>query len=100
MPSRKATRGQQPSLRRAGAPADAGAKHARGSASCSVPVRQSANDLQGDVTEASKARYLDQIQRMYPIPGYDADVHAVYTTETENPLQPDNGNNAWNEMPE
>ena len=63
-----------------------------------VPVRQSANDLEGDVTEANKARYMDQIQRMYPISGYDASVHAVYTTETENPLQPDNGNNAWNEV--
>ena len=42
-----------------------------------VPVRQSANDLEGDVTEANKDRYLDQIRRMYPISSYDVEVHAV-----------------------
>ena len=61
-----------------------------------VPVRQSANQLQGDVTTANRDRYLDFTQRIYPIPGYQADVHAVYTTATPEPLQSDNANGAWN----
>jgi hypothetical protein len=63
-----------------------------------VPVRQSANDLEGDVTEGNKDRYLDQIRRMYPVSSVAAEVHQVYTTEFEGPLQADNGNNAWNEV--
>ena len=63
-----------------------------------VPVRQSANDLEGDVTEGNKDRYLDQIRRMYPVSSVGADVHAVYTTEFDGALQADNGNNAWNEV--
>jgi hypothetical protein len=63
-----------------------------------VPVLQSANELQGDVTEGNKDRYLDQIRRMYPVSSVDADVHAVYTTEFEGALQGGNGNNAWNEV--
>jgi hypothetical protein len=61
-----------------------------------VPVRQSANQLQGDVATANRDRYLDFTRRIYPIPGYEADVHAVYTTTTSDPLQPDNANGAWN----
>jgi len=61
-----------------------------------VPVRQSANLLQGDVTDANRNQYLDLAQRIYPLPGYDAGVHAVYTTTTGNPLQSDDANGAWN----
>ena len=63
-----------------------------------VPVRQSANQLQGDVTAGNRDQYLDLVQRMYPLPGYDADVHAVYATTTTNPLQSDDANNAWNQI--
>jgi hypothetical protein len=60
-----------------------------------IPVRQSANQLQGDVTDANRDQYLDLAQRIHPLPGYDADVHAVYTTTTGNPLQSDDANGAW-----
>lgn len=61
-----------------------------------VPVRQSANQLTGDVTTANRDQYLDFTGRLYPLPGYDADVHQVYTTTTDSPLQSDNANGAWN----
>ncbi len=61
-----------------------------------VPVRQSANQLQGDVTTANRNGYVDFAQRVYPLPGYDADVHQPYTTTTTQPLQSDDGNGAWN----
>jgi hypothetical protein len=61
-----------------------------------IPVRQSANQLQGDVTDANRDQYVDLAQRIYPLPGYDADVHAVYTTTTGNALQSDDANGAWN----
>jgi hypothetical protein len=60
-----------------------------------VPVKQAANGLQGDVSEANKARFIDLTQQIHPLPGIDADVHAVYTTTTTDPLQSDNGNSAW-----
>jgi hypothetical protein len=61
-----------------------------------VPVRQQANQLEGDVTVANRDQYLDRTQRMYPLPGYDAAVHQVYTTTTANALQSDDANGAWN----
>jgi hypothetical protein len=60
-----------------------------------VPVRQAANQLQGEVTAGNRDQYLDLTQRIYPIPGYDADVHAVYATTTTDPLQADDANGAW-----
>jgi hypothetical protein len=60
-----------------------------------IPVRQSANQLQGDVTAGNRDQYLDLVQRIYPLPGYDADVHAVYATSTTDPLQSDDANGAW-----
>jgi hypothetical protein len=63
-----------------------------------VPVLQSANDFQGDVTEANKNRYVDQVRRLYPVSEVHADVHAVYTTKFAGALEPGNGNNAWNEV--
>jgi hypothetical protein len=61
-----------------------------------VPVRQQANQLEGDVTVANLDQYLDRTRRMYPIPGYDAAVHQVYTTTTADPLVSDDANGAWN----
>jgi hypothetical protein len=58
-----------------------------------VPVLQSANGLQGRVSDANKAEYLDLIRRIYPIPGYDAVVHSVFTTA--GPLQGNDANGAW-----
>ena len=60
-----------------------------------VPVRQSANDLVGDVSDANRGRYLEMSRRMHPLPGVDADVHAVYTTTTNDALEADDGNGAW-----
>jgi hypothetical protein len=61
-----------------------------------VPVRQSASGLQGDVTAANSGEYLDLARRMYPLSGYDVEVHEVYTTTTPDALQPGNENGAWN----
>ncbi len=44
-----------------------------------VPVVQSGNTLQGDVTEANKAGYMEFATRIYPISSYDAVVRAPYT---------------------
>ncbi len=60
-----------------------------------VPVRQTANQLEGDVTTGNSDQYLDLAQRIYPLPGYDAEVHDVYLTDTADPLQPDDANGAW-----
>jgi hypothetical protein len=58
-----------------------------------VPVQQNTTGLTGRVTAGNRAEYLDLIRRIYPIPGYDAVVHAVFTTE--GPLQGDDANGAW-----
>jgi hypothetical protein len=58
-----------------------------------VPVLQNATGLTGRVSGANKEEYLDLIRRIYPIPGYDATVHATFTTE--GPLQSDDANGAW-----
>jgi hypothetical protein len=60
-----------------------------------VPVRQRVSGLQGDVSAGNRSQYLDLTRRMYPTAGTDGDVHAVYTTDTPDPLQPDDGNGAW-----
>ena len=44
-----------------------------------VPVVQSGNNLQGDVTEANKHSYMEFAARIYPISSYDAIVRAPYT---------------------
>ena len=63
-----------------------------------IPVRQSANQFEGDVTAGNVDQYLDLAQRIYPLPGYDAEVHRVYITDTSDPLQADDANNAWNQI--
>ena len=60
-----------------------------------VPVKQRANGLQGDVTAATEARFLGPTLRMYPLPGGDPDLHAVYTTTTTAALDPADANGAW-----
>ena len=60
-----------------------------------VPVRQQASGLTGDVSDANRGRYLELTRKLYPLPGTDGDVHAVYTTATSEPLQPGNANGAW-----
>ena len=59
-----------------------------------VPVRQAANDLQGDVTASNRRQYLDLASRMYPLPDYSAFVRDVYTTSAP-ALQPDDANGGW-----
>lgn len=58
-----------------------------------VPVLQNATGLAGRVSGANREDYLDLIRRIYPIPGYDAAVHATFSTE--GPLQSDDANGAW-----
>jgi hypothetical protein len=60
-----------------------------------IPVRQAANQLQGDVSAANAPQYLDFARRIYPLAGSDTEVHEVYTTATANPLQADDANAAW-----
>jgi hypothetical protein len=76
-----------------GTPAPVSVRAAAPLALTLVPVLQSANGLQGRVSNANKDEYLDLIRRIYPIPGYDATVHAVYTTV--GPLQANDANGAW-----
>ncbi|HEX2219718.1 MAG TPA: hypothetical protein VHG35_13020 [Gemmatimonadales bacterium] len=60
-----------------------------------VPVRQSVNQLQGDVTPGNADDYLDLTERMMPIPGYQVSVRPqVYTTSAP-ALQHDDANGAW-----
>jgi hypothetical protein len=60
-----------------------------------VPVKQKANNLQGDVTADNKSSFLALARRLYPLPGTNGTMHAIYTTSTDLPLQPDDGNGAW-----
>ena len=60
-----------------------------------VPVRQKVSQLTGDVTAANKARFLELTRKLYPLPGADGDLHAVYTTGTEEPLTANDANGAW-----
>ncbi|HYC33975.1 MAG TPA: hypothetical protein VEB59_16915, partial [Gemmatimonadales bacterium] len=60
-----------------------------------VPVRQRTSGLTGDVTADNKARFLEMTRKIYPLPGADGDLHAVYTTDTEKPLTPDDANGGW-----
>jgi hypothetical protein len=59
-----------------------------------VPVRQSVNGLQGDVTAGNRRDYVDLASRMYPLPRYEALVQDVYIT-TAPVLQPDDANGGW-----
>lgn len=59
-----------------------------------VPVLQSVNSLQGDVSEANASAYLDELRRRLPVGAHNVDVRAVYTTDAP-ALQSNNANGAW-----
>jgi len=59
-----------------------------------VPVLQSVNGLQGNVTASNLASFLKDPLKMLPVAGYSADVRVPYTT-TAAVLQSSNGNGAW-----
>jgi hypothetical protein len=58
-----------------------------------VPVLQSANDLQGDITAGNRDQFLDLSRRIYSFPSEDVTIHGVWTTD--GPLQGDDANGAW-----
>ena len=59
-----------------------------------VPVRQSVNGRQGDVTTANKDSYLAATMSIHPLAGYDASVHSVWNTSRP-AVDPNNSNSAW-----
>ena len=59
-----------------------------------VPVKQSVNNLTGDVSSSNKDALLVKTVKIHPISSYSADVHATYTT-TAAALTGANGNGAW-----
>ena len=59
-----------------------------------VPVLQSVNGLQGNVTAGNMATFLADPLKMLPIGANSADLRAVYTT-TALVLESGNGNGAW-----
>jgi hypothetical protein len=61
-----------------------------------VPVLQTANGLQGDVTNANKAGYLAATMRMHPLATYDADLRAPLITSA--PAVQANSSTAWTQI--
>ncbi|MBT8395509.1 MAG: hypothetical protein HKO65_14200 [Gemmatimonadetes bacterium] len=59
-----------------------------------VPIRQSVNNLLGNVTVGNASQYMDVTMRMLPIAQADVDVHAEYVTNAP-ALESNNGNGAW-----
>jgi hypothetical protein len=59
-----------------------------------IPVKQSVNNLTGDVSNVNKDALLVKTVKIHPISSYSADVHATYTT-TAPALTGGNGNGAW-----
>ncbi|MEO6056510.1 MAG: hypothetical protein ABIQ49_06700, partial [Gemmatimonadales bacterium] len=60
-----------------------------------VPVNQRGGGQTGSVSDATRNQYLSLTRRIFPVARADGDVHAVYTTATSDPLQPDDANGAW-----
>jgi hypothetical protein len=63
-----------------------------------VPVLQRGLPLsrrRGNVSEANKGQFLEITQKMHPISGFNAVVHADYLTDTPDTLQALNSNFAW-----
>jgi hypothetical protein len=59
-----------------------------------VPVRQSVNNLVGNVTSSNASQFFSVTRDLFPIADDDADVHAEYVTEAP-VLQNENQNGAW-----
>jgi hypothetical protein len=59
-----------------------------------IPVLQSVNGLQGNVTAGNMNSFLPDLLQELPVGAYNADVRAPYTT-TAPVLQNDNANGAW-----
>ena len=59
-----------------------------------IPVKQSVNNLTGDVSNANKDALLVKTVKIHPISSYSADVHATYTTSAL-ALTGSNSNGAW-----
>lgn len=59
-----------------------------------VPVLQSVNGLQGNVTAGNTATFLVDPLKWLPVAAYSADVRAPYTT-TAPALESNNSNSAW-----
>ena len=59
-----------------------------------IPVRQSVNNLTGNVSTSNKDALLSKTVKIHPISTFSADVHATYTTEAP-ALTSGNGNGAW-----
>ena len=47
-----------------------------------VPVQLGNGGLTGNVSSANIGRFLDETQRMFPLPDIDADLHAVFTSSS------------------
>jgi hypothetical protein len=62
-----------------------------------VSIRQTANGLQGDVTNTNKATYLGATMRMHPLAAYDADVRATPLSTDAAAVQADNST-AWTQI--
>jgi peptidase M66-like protein len=62
-----------------------------------VPVRQSATNLTGNVTNANRDALLDFTTRVMPLGAVTSDVRAIFTTSTP-PLASNDSNSAWGQI--
>ncbi|MEP6689844.1 MAG: hypothetical protein ABJD07_01740 [Gemmatimonadaceae bacterium] len=62
-----------------------------------IPVSQTANGVTGNVTAANVDQFMARTMKVWPIPGYSAIVHAVFTTSAP-ALQSDDANRAWSQI--
>jgi hypothetical protein len=61
-----------------------------------VPILQTVNGLQGDVSHANKAGYLAATMQMHPLAAYDADLRAPLSTDA--PAVQANSSTAWTQI--
>jgi hypothetical protein len=62
-----------------------------------VSIRQTANGLQGDVTNTNKATYLGAAMQVHPLAAYDADVRAT-SLSTDAPAVQASNSTAWTQI--
>ena len=62
-----------------------------------VPVLQSVNSLQGNVTLGNASQLLSDTRALFPLGSVDVDVRAPFTTNAP-VLQSGDGNGAWNQI--